>query len=60
MCVQNTTAVALVRATPTCEKCAVRRAVKVIRRRVRERTIEKNYIKYVHIKYIYRIIADLH
>ena len=38
--------VALVRATPAYVKCAVRRAVKVIRRHARERTIEKTIHTY--------------
>ena len=45
----------LVRDTPTRVKCVVRRAVKVIRRRACERTIEK--LTYIHIN-IY--IADFH
>ena len=40
---------ALVRATPANVKCVVRRAVEVIRRRARERIIEKIIHIYIYI-----------
>ena len=47
----NTTFAVLVRATPDHVKCAVRRTVKVILRRMCEHTIEKTPIHtYIHIE----------
>ena len=54
-CVAILLSAALARATPAHVKCAVRRAVKVICRRARERTIEKTILTH---KYIYS--ADFH